>query len=524
MISAIAQADSLDPVAIRNQIAATKDYPGVIGTYQGFDANGDTIPQWTWLEQYENGQWVVVYPSYLEAVKPVNGLNDTPVNIYIYGTNFSPNSTAKLVDGTTEIAIEGLLFVDSGKLRGTVPVGIPPGVYDLVLDYGGEETVLPDAYESLDPASNDDLLVLDAADLWSDPPGIQAGETVRLGLTIRRQGGTGDLVNVAADFYLGQPETGSLIRRGTVPRIPSNGTGAATVSWTAPDAGYHTLYAVIDPEDAIDENPENNIISRTVRVLPAIPAVPPTVESFTINDGAADSDSPQVLLNVSAPGASYLLYVEYEYIQSQRDWVPVAMSEWLPYGEAQADYAWKLQPAPGVHYLQAWAADLNGLISLEPGVSFINYLPASAFAATGQIYAYRYALISPETLLARLTSLTGDADLYAWDPEGVDAGRSETSDPVEVVTVTVTADGIYQLEVEGFSSADFRLEINPSTTLRTSPSTMLRTSPAGERVDAGILSPTPRGRGTPLTVTVPDEDIGLPETPWLRVFLPAVSR
>lgn len=63
IIAAIDRADSTNPAAIRDQIAATEDYEGVVGTYQGFDANGDVIPQWAWLERYQNGQWVILNPS-----------------------------------------------------------------------------------------------------------------------------------------------------------------------------------------------------------------------------------------------------------------------------------------------------------------------------------------------------------------------------------------------------------------------------------------------------------------------------
>ena len=34
------------------------DYDGVVGTYQGFDAKGDVVPQWDWLVRYQNGEWV----------------------------------------------------------------------------------------------------------------------------------------------------------------------------------------------------------------------------------------------------------------------------------------------------------------------------------------------------------------------------------------------------------------------------------------------------------------------------------
>jgi branched-chain amino acid transport system substrate-binding protein len=60
IIAAIDRADSTDPAKIRDEIAETRDFAGVVGTYQGFDAYGDMIPQWTWLERYRNGQWLIV--------------------------------------------------------------------------------------------------------------------------------------------------------------------------------------------------------------------------------------------------------------------------------------------------------------------------------------------------------------------------------------------------------------------------------------------------------------------------------
>jgi branched-chain amino acid transport system substrate-binding protein len=70
IVAAIDRADSNDPTLIRNQIAATSNYKGVVGTYQGFYANGDVIPQWAWLERYQAGQWVILQPTklYLPAI------------------------------------------------------------------------------------------------------------------------------------------------------------------------------------------------------------------------------------------------------------------------------------------------------------------------------------------------------------------------------------------------------------------------------------------------------------------------
>ena len=63
IFAAIDRADSTVPTAIRDELAATANHAGVVGTYRGFDANGDVIPQWAWLERYQDGQWVTPYSS-----------------------------------------------------------------------------------------------------------------------------------------------------------------------------------------------------------------------------------------------------------------------------------------------------------------------------------------------------------------------------------------------------------------------------------------------------------------------------
>jgi branched-chain amino acid transport system substrate-binding protein len=62
IIAAIDRAESTDPAAIRDEIAATTNHQGVVGLYRGFDAKGDVIPQWMWLERHQNGRWGVFWP------------------------------------------------------------------------------------------------------------------------------------------------------------------------------------------------------------------------------------------------------------------------------------------------------------------------------------------------------------------------------------------------------------------------------------------------------------------------------
>lgn len=62
IIAAIKRAQSTNPSDIRDAIASTTSYRGVVGTYEGFDAKGDVIPQWAWLERYSNGYWITLHP------------------------------------------------------------------------------------------------------------------------------------------------------------------------------------------------------------------------------------------------------------------------------------------------------------------------------------------------------------------------------------------------------------------------------------------------------------------------------
>lgn len=60
VLAAIERAGSTAAADIRAEIAATSNYEGVVGTYIGFDSRGEVIPQWAWLEQYRNGEWVTI--------------------------------------------------------------------------------------------------------------------------------------------------------------------------------------------------------------------------------------------------------------------------------------------------------------------------------------------------------------------------------------------------------------------------------------------------------------------------------
>ncbi|OGO32785.1 MAG: hypothetical protein A2Z16_03645 [Chloroflexi bacterium RBG_16_54_18] len=63
IMEAIDRADSTNPADIRDQIALMQNHLGVVGVYKGFDANGDMIPQWSWLVRYRSRQWLRMFPG-----------------------------------------------------------------------------------------------------------------------------------------------------------------------------------------------------------------------------------------------------------------------------------------------------------------------------------------------------------------------------------------------------------------------------------------------------------------------------
>jgi branched-chain amino acid transport system substrate-binding protein len=63
IMAAIDRGDSTDPGIIRDEIAATVEYEGVVGMYDGFDAKGDVIPQWGEMLRSLNGNWMSVFPD-----------------------------------------------------------------------------------------------------------------------------------------------------------------------------------------------------------------------------------------------------------------------------------------------------------------------------------------------------------------------------------------------------------------------------------------------------------------------------
>ncbi|MBA3532585.1 MAG: pre-peptidase C-terminal domain-containing protein, partial [Ardenticatenales bacterium] len=420
-------------------------------------------------------------------VTPSSGPSNVPVTLDIYGENFTPRSMGYLIpmtDASMAVALENTLYADAYHLQVILPVTLTLQKYNVkVVNPAGSETSHIGAYKVLDGTLYDDLTA-DELDLLIDPLVFLEGDTTNpnLFLTVRRWGGKTPLSNVKVKFYEGDPDAGGiLLGTGVASSLdPYSHTLTSPVVWPLFSGGQYTLYAKIDPDNAIAEaNEANNVISRTVTIEylpPESDTLPPQVDSFVINDSAPITGERSVVLKTTAsdsPTGSAVvsvLYLEYVFVQSAGDWLPVGFSDsdedgtpdWLPYDGSMAveGYPWTLTPTPGIHYLAVWVADAYGNVSVVPGTAFINLMPSpdsSMHPATilqDAIHIYRVNLGAGENVSVELVSVIGDADLYVWGPDGSAVGIQETSNPSEVVGFTAAVAGTYQIEVAGFTNAE----------------------------------------------------------------------
>jgi len=420
-------------------------------------------------------------PPVIFGMRPDRGREDLPNEVNIYGKNFTQGTSVKI--GTEFLS--QVNRIDSAQLRALVPVGLlSPGLYDLtVMTLDGQSATQHDAYRVL-PSQVDDLFG-NSYELWTDPVTLIEKKASRLGLVVHRVGGKQTTQPVEVSFYLGDPNAGgTYLGDGvTAPLPPHSSWSTSAVAWTPHTVGYHTIYAVIDPADKISETLEsNNVVSRTLRVWPLdIDQTPPRVDSFTINNGAASTSEVTVTLAVSASdptnpppssGMRWVLFLEQEFVQGAGFWVPAQSSGWLDYSATPSSYAWTLLPSAGAKYIQAWAEDRAGNISLLPHADIINYIPASDSVAQGESRVYRYSLHVGDRLTVRVEPLNGDPDLYVWAPDYNDPTTprppwvSDNLDTtVEQVSFIAPVDGTYQVEIYGYTAAEYRLTVNVTATV-----------------------------------------------------------
>src|SRR5690606_21694652 len=111
-------------------------------------------------------------------------------------------------------------MVKSSHLQALAPAdSIAPGRYAVtVVNENGQEYTVADAYTAYATGSDD--LFAYPYELWTLPASLHIGQSVQLGLHVRRQGGVAELLDIEVDFYINTPyDEDALVGRAIVPAL-----------------------------------------------------------------------------------------------------------------------------------------------------------------------------------------------------------------------------------------------------------------------------------------------------------------
>jgi hypothetical protein len=402
-----------------------------------------------------------------DDLDPPAGYSDTSTDLHVYGFNFDAGVLLSL----GSVDLENVKVINGTHVIGTLPAGaLGPGSHDLLAQYPGDPAgQLVDAFTVM--ASFGDLFAQEDELFW-EPLVPYAGNRIDVSLVVHRRGGDDLLTDLPVSFAVNGVPIGDAI----IPNVAIDGEpNTYQVPFTPTVEGTYTVTAVIDPENTVLESTQaNNVVTRLIEVLPAGgDTEAPVVNSLTINGGTGQVvTSTEVTLSVEATdvGGSDLTeirYVELEYSQGARLWIPVQDSQWLNYTLNRSDRAWNLTPVGGTHYIQAWTKDSEGNISHYPYQAYVTHLPSSEWVGPNQARFYRLTLAAGESLSVTVAPLSGDPDLFVWPPDWESGGEPWVSDRigtvVDDIAFTAPVSGVYQVEVrvhpDVVGGAEYELEI-----------------------------------------------------------------
>jgi len=276
-------------------------------------------------------------------------------------------------------------------------------------------------------------------------------------------------MQVDVAFYLGDPEQdGVLLETVTLTPISPGHVKQAFIHWdTTGLADLVEIYVVIDPLNAIAETSElNNIARRHIVIQPDVKDNhPPEATFLQVNDGAPSTDNPQLLITIEAEdygdpasGVNTMYLMEREFNFAARQWVAIQHTDWIPF---QSPYTMMLaRDRGGMRRIQAWVADSEGNISNEAYTTHVDYMPPSDSVREGQARVYRRMLDVGQMLQVTLETLSGDADLHVWSPDGTQSWMSNGfGTGIDEVSFAAPEGGVYQIEVHGYQDSEYHLDI-----------------------------------------------------------------
>jgi|GEM_PF-4542109 len=470
-------------------------------------------------------------PEIIEVI-PAAGYATEETTVRVFGNNFADGISARL--GTDLLETRR---IDSNQLQMVVPAGMDPGAYDLtVTNPNGSQGMRTGAYTVLSSSGNNDLLGY-SYELWVNPVVPRAGEPAQLTMQVHRLGGKQVLENVRVRFMRDSLD-GEVLGETSVPFLdPANDTEATQpLEVTFPTTGTFEIYVEIDPGNVVlEDNENNNVVKRTITVAaPNGDQTPPVVQGIAINNGSTgETQERDVTVTINATdngsGMSDILIVEFIYDLSAEQWIPVNVSDWQPFTQNPSTYDWTLDPTPGMHYLQVRVRDRAGNISVGNAQQVVSYAPTAEQVAFRQTRIYRYNLSDTQQMNIAMDVLSGDADLYVWSSREDQSARVSNLEGTADETVNIPGNevvpGMYQVEVYGFQTSDYRLKVDiPSTQIG------LAGAHPTALINPAANKPAPNVPVVPLT-SVPDEwqgavlsSPGPVATGDMQIYLPLVVR
>jgi len=463
----------------------------------------------------------------LSGIVPSQGYNDTPNEIALYGFNLQPGIVLTIGD----LVLTDTARINSTQVQAVAPAGMAAGTYDVTARNPSSPATatLAGAYSVLDPVGDD--FSAGAEDLWTTPLTIRQGDTVLLGLNVHRQGGkTTRQVQVAFYRQFDNGAREEIGRVTTAPMVPGpQVVEPVFIEWdTTGLPAAVAVVAVIDPENSEAETTKgNNTVSRHFTLLPpAADSEPPTITALQANGGAAQTTAATIEIAIEAndsSGVVSMYLVEREFNSAARQWVAVQNTGWIPF---QTPFPWTLTSRGGVRYIQAWVSDGAGNISEVTVKTRIDYNPPSDRVLAGQVRLYRRAVTAGQQVNVTLETLSGDADLYVWRPDGNQSFVSNLEGTaVDAVSFTAPQSGDYQIEVFGYQTSNYRLTVvvDGANQSRNGDVTVDNLAAAKEPRTQPIIAPSNEPAGNAAVPVAPMTE----QTPTAadnKLYLPMITR
>ena len=133
------------------------------------------------------------------------------------------------------------------------------------------------------------------------------------------------------------------------------------------------------------------------------------------------------------------------------------MCGWQPFAPT---VVWELSPGPGMKYISVWFAAAAWNVGLA-AMAMINLVTDGVDVNGGQVHQYRHFLHAGQPMTVTVRPRAGDPDLYVWMPgsAGPPDWWSNAFTGDDQVTFVATVDGVYLIEVHGYSDAVYDLDM-----------------------------------------------------------------